>query len=64
PPPPFPPRGPPPGALPFAPPPGGGFWGGVGGWGRRLRLASGLPLSLLVFTLGTVGGGALLCWLT
>ncbi len=32
--------------------------------GKRLLLASGLPLSLSVFTLGTVGGGVLLDWLT
>lgn len=35
-----------------------------GGRRKRLLLASGLPLSLLVFTLGAVGGGALLSWLT
>jgi len=32
--------------------------------GRRWRLASGLPLSLLVFTLGSWGGGMVLGWLT
>ncbi len=37
---------------------------GEGEVGRRWRLASGLPLSLLVFTLGSWGGGMVLGWLT